>query len=112
MTYTEIISYIDKNAKVFHAAEEEWEMEELEMDVIRMIFQYCVDQKISFEGFDLEMLLNPEDDEGLPGNRDEMMFDLIRRISGDYKEGNVEAPDEVVQLFDHLYKKFYPNFGV
>lgn len=84
--------------------------EEIELDVIRKIYHYCVENEIAFEGVDLEILLNAEDDEELSGNRHEMMFDLMRKISGDGVGGGVEAPEEVVKLFDHYHRKFYPDF--
>lgn len=110
MNYSQLITYIDQQAKTFHSTEEEWEYEEIEQDVIRKIFHYCVANEIKFEGFNLETLLNAEDDEGLAGNRHEMMFDLMRRISGDSVEGVVEAREEVEKLFEHYHKKFYPDF--
>jgi hypothetical protein len=111
MTYSQLITWINQKAKSFHAADEDWEYEEIELDVIHKIFQYCIDHQITFEGFDLETLLNAEDDEDLPGNRYDMMFDLMKRISGDGNEGNVEVPEEVVKLIDHFNKTFYPDFN-
>lgn len=79
------------------------------MRVVEKIFRYCIEKDIEFEGFDLKLLLDGEENE-LPDDRNEMLFDLMRRIEGNVTEGTINAPQEVNKLLDHYNRSFYPTF--
>ncbi|MEX0660425.1 MAG: hypothetical protein WEA58_11130 [Balneolaceae bacterium] len=59
--------------------------------------------------FDLKLILNGDEDD-LPDDHNQMLFDQMRRIEGDVKEGTIDAPEAVNELLDHYNRSFYPTF--
>ena len=105
----ELKEFIDAKSEEFHkAGDETWLFEEIEREVIFAIFRYCDEQEYSFDGFNLKLMLDG-DEEDLPTNRMEMFFDLMRRLSGNLTEGNIDPPDDVAELLKYYQKKFYPG---
>ena len=105
----EIKKFIDEKYVEFEkAGDETWLFEEIEQEVIFTIFRYCYDKGYEFEGFDLELMLDG-DEENLPDSRMEMFFDLMRRLGGNLNEGNIEPPDEVAELLLYYAKTFYSD---
>lgn len=79
------------------------------MRVIERIFRYCIENDIEFEGFDLKLILDGDEDD-LPNDRYEILFDLMRRIEGNVTEGTINASQDVNKLLDHYNRSFYPTF--
>src|SRR5690554_6626270 len=110
MTKEGLYQYIDNQADEFHqAGDDAWLYEMNEMKVIYKIFWYCVDENITFERYDLRRILEADDDEEFPEGRHEMLYELMRRISGESKE-TIDAPGEVKDLLMYYKKSFYPDF--
>jgi hypothetical protein len=106
---SEIKKYIDEKYVEFKkAGDKTWLFEEIEREVIFSIFRYCNEKGYEFEGFDLELILEG-DEEDLPESRMEMFFDLMRRLGGNLNEGNIEPPDDVAELLTYYEKTFYSN---
>lgn len=103
----EIKKFIDEKYLEFEkAGEEVWLFEEIEQEVIFAIFRYCSEQGYKFEGFDLELMLDGDEEE-LPDSRMGMFFDLMRRLGGNLNEGNIEQPEDVAELLLYFEKTFY-----
>lgn len=106
-TKSEIKNFIDEKYEEFEkAGEEAWLFEGIEQEVIFAIFRYCKDQGYEFEEFDLESMLDG-DEEDLQTSRMEMFFDLMRRLGGNLTEDNIEPPDDVADLLTYYEKTFY-----
>ncbi len=79
------------------------------MRVIEKIFRFCIEIDIEFEGFDLKLILDGDEDE-LTDGRIEILFNLMRRIEREVRKGTIDAPDEVNELLDHYNRSFYPTY--
>ena len=111
MDYKELKEHItERGLKYQKIGEEDVTLgETIAMRVIERIFRYCIENEIEFEGFDLKLILDGDEDD-LPDDRNEMLFELMRRIEGNVTEGTIDAPEEVNELLDHYNRSFYPTF--
>jgi len=106
----ELKDFIEAKSEEYHnAGEETWLFEEIEREVILEIFRYFKDQGYRFDGFDLNLMLDGDEEE-LPTNRMEMFFDLMRRLGGNLKKGNIDPPEDVAELLKYYEHKFYPDY--
>ena len=111
MDYIELKEHItERGLKYQEIGEDDISLgDTIAMRVIERIFRYCIENDIEFEGIDLNLILDGDEDD-LPVDRNEMLFDLMRRIEGNVTEGTIDAPEKVNELLDHYNRSFYPTF--
>jgi hypothetical protein len=108
-------SVIEERAREYHAikgAEDEWEFETIEQDVIHRIFRYMASTGLTINGCDLQKILDAEDDEdeGVPPEGvDATLMNLMLAIHPADRKENQYTPD-IVELWDVFYRAFWPHY--
>jgi hypothetical protein len=110
---TELKEYIQKKSTDYHAlpeSESTFVFVMIEQQVIQAIFQYMASQGLRPGAFDLQMILDAEDDDsdGVPPEGvDATLMSLMPAIHPTGQEVH-QYPLSVMALWDFFYRKFWP----
>ncbi len=106
---------IQERAKEYHAlkeSEDEWVFETIEQQVIDRIFRYMVSMGVTSNGYDLQKILDAEDDDddGVPPEgADAALMNLMPPVHPADRDGTQYTPD-IMEVWDAFYRAFWPHY--